>query len=423
MKVHRGADDHERPEGHEGIRHGMRPLGSLLPFPEALKIAVDSVNPISRTESVSLPASSGRVAAAVIRSPMDVPRYSRAAMDGYAVRSHDTSGASPDRPVIVHRVDSIAPGRQPRRRIVQGSCAEIATGATVPAGADAVVMVEHTRARGDAIEILEPVGPGRNVSPKGEDIRRNDVVVNRGDLLSSGKVGALAAVGKVRVRVFGKPRVAILSTGDELVSVGRRLRPGQLYDVNSHTVSTVVHAHGGEASHLGHVRDRIESLRAAMGAARRADLIVFTGGSSVGKHDLVVDFLRATGTLRFHGLAVKPGRPTAFGFAGGKPVLGLPGFTTSCLTMAHVLLAPVLRKLARLPPVHPRTVEAPLAQPIEKSRGRTVFHTVRLVAGRAVSAYRESSTITSMAGADGYIEIDEDVTRLDEGAKVPVILF
>jgi molybdenum cofactor synthesis domain-containing protein len=399
----------------------MRPLGALLDFDAARRIALEAAVPVRRVERVRLADAAARVAAREVRARIDVPLADRAAMDGYAVRATDTREASPGRPVSLPRVGSVYAGRASRAAVPQGGCIEIATGAVLPRGADAVVRVEDTARDARAVLVRSPVSPRENVSLRGEDIRRGAVLVRSGDVLTPGRIGALAAVGTARVPVFARPRVAILTTGDEVVPPGGRIRPDQVYDINSHTLAALVRDHGGEPVLRRRAPDRLDALRAALrAAAASADLVVATGGSSVGTRDLLVD---ALDEVRFHGIAIKPGRPTALGRIRRTVVLGMPGFPASCLSNGYVLLAPMVRRMARRPPAVERTVEAPLAAPIDSPAGKVEVHAVRLEDGRAVSASRESSAISSMAYAHGYVVIPADVTRLEAGATVRVVLF
>jgi molybdopterin molybdotransferase len=236
-------------------------------------------------------------------------------------------------------------------------------------------------------------------------------------------VGALAAIGMPRARVYARPRVSILTTGDEVVPPGKPIRAGQVYDINSHTMASVVRENGGDPISLGRVSDRLESLRSALKKALANDLVVFSGGSSVGEKDIVVDVLRSMGELLFHGIAVKPGKPTVLGRVDGKAVLGMPGYPTSCLSNCYMILAPMLRRMARLPPRHERIIDVPLAKRVVSTIGRVEFHTVRVVDGQAIPAYKESGAITSMAHADGYIEIPANVDLMEKGETVRVTLF
>jgi len=225
------------------------------------------------------------------------------------------------------------------------------------------------------------------------------------------------------VTVFAKPRVAILSTGNEVVDPGRPLNAGQIYDVNRFTLAAIVDAHGGVPQSRKAAQDTLQSLTDALAACVESDLIVFSGGSSVGTRDLVVDLVAARGTMIFHGIAVKPGKPTAFALIDQTPFFGMPGNPTSCLSNAYILLVPFLRAPARLPPQTPRTVRVPLGRRIASSAGRHQFYTVRLERGVALPAFKGSGDITSLSQADGYIEIPADQDVVDEGATVTVTLF
>ena len=413
---------HERDE-HEHTGHGMRPLKALIPLDEALTMCLGLAGPLERRETVPLLDSLRRVNAEDVRAPIDVPLADRAAMDGYAVVARETFRAGKFKPVVLRVQETLYADGVPRKRVSKGRCTEVATGATLPAGADAVVMVEDTERERGAVKVYRPVHPRENVSGRGEDIRKGSLVVRSGEWLTPAKVGALAAIGRDRVSVFAKPRVAILTTGNEVVPPGKPIRPGQVYDINANTMSSVVREHGGEPILLGRVGDRLDALREALGRAVKEDLVVFSGGSSVGEKDMIIDVLRSMGELLFHGVAVKPGKPTVLGRVEGKPVLGMPGYPTSCLSNCYLMLAPMLRRMARLPPPVERVVEAPLAKRLTSALGRVEFHTVRLVDGEAVPAYKESGAITSMAHADGYIEIPANVDLLEKGEQVRVTLF
>ena len=312
-------------------------------------------------------------------------------MDGYAVVAADTAAATPAAPARLRLVDRIYTGQTSTVTVEPGTCAEIATGAPMPAGADAVVMVEETAADGDHIQMRVPTAPGRNIGRRGADIMTGDLVVRAGDVLTPSRIGALAAIGRAEVTVYAKPRVAILSTGNEVVDPGRPLEAGQIYDVNRFTLAAIVAAHGGVPQPHKAAQDTIEALAEALEACGDADLIVFSGGSSVGERDLVADLIAARGEMIFHGIAVKPGKPTAFalvetsGKSGKTPFFGMPGNPTSCLSNAYILLIPFLRAIARLPPHTPRTVRVPLGRRIASTAGRHQFYTVRLRERRGLS--------------------------------------
>jgi molybdenum cofactor synthesis domain-containing protein len=401
----------------------MRPFTSTISLAEARQLLNATVRPIARTERIGIAEASGRVAAATVMSPIDVPAFDRALMDGYAVIAADTAAATPESPAQLRLIDRVYTGQVGSVAIVSGTCAEVATGAPLPPGADAVVMVEETAASGDRVLIRSAAAPGRNIGRRASDIKTGDDVVRDGEVLRPSSVGALAAIGQTDVPVYAKPRVAILSTGNEVVDPGTPLAAGHVYDVNRFTLGAIVDAHGGIPQPHKVAQDTLAALERALGACLEADLIVFSGGSSVGTRDLVTDLVAARGEMIFHGIAVKPGKPTALARIGTTPFFGMPGNPTSCLSNAYVLLLPFLRATARLPPYTPRVVRALLGRQIASVAGRHQFHTVRLCEGIAYPAFKGSGEITSLSQADGYIEIAADRTEVDEGEEVEVTLF
>jgi len=398
----------------------MRPFTSTISLEEARKRLDANIRPIQRTERVQLEDAAGRVAASDVASPIDVPPFARSAMDGYAVIAADTQSASRSTPAELRLLDRIYTGQMSAAMVTRGTCTEIATGAPLPAGADAVVMVEETaKAIDDRIQIFASAAAGQNIGRRGADIATGDRVVSSGDVLTPSRTGALAAIGRADVEVFAKPRVAILSTGNEVVEPGQSLAPGQIYDVNRFTLSAI----GGISEPHHPAEDTIEALVAALDTCAQADLVVFSGGSSVGERDLIVDAIASRGEMIFHGIAVKPGKPTAFALVKGTPFFGMPGNPTSCLSNAYILLIPYLRALARLPPHTPRTIRVPLGRRIVSAAGRHQFYTVRLRDGAAFPAFKGSGDITSLSQADGYIEIAADQNAVEEGTAVTVTLF
>jgi molybdenum cofactor synthesis domain-containing protein len=402
----------------------MRPIRDTIPLGEALDVIMDTATPLERTSRVMLADAAGRVLASTITATQDVPPFDRAAMDGYAVIAEDTFGASRHEPRAVQRVETVHTGSVPTHSLACGECTEIATGAPMPHGGDAVVMVEETdRGADNEVRIFTPVYPRQNVGRRGADISANQLVLEAGDMLTPSRLGAIAALGLADVEVFDQPTVAILSTGDEIVEPGTPLGPGQIYDINRFTLSAVIGEHGGVAVSYPRVEDTIAALEAAVDSCSTHDLVVFSGGSSVGEHDLTLDVLERKGEVLFHGIAVKPGKPTAFGRIGGTPVLGMPGYPTSCLSNAYMLLIPLLRKLAHLPPHRPRTVSVPAAQRFVSTTGRHQFYTVRVENGQAVAAFKASGDITSMSRADGFVEIPAQTDIVEAGEIVEVKLF
>jgi molybdopterin molybdotransferase len=407
----------------------MRPFTSTITLADARAIIDAAVTPLDRVETVSLRVASGRVLAERVLAHADVPPFSRAAMDGYAVRSADTVGATRQSPRHLRCIEQVFTGQMPAQTVGPGQCAEVATGAPMPPGADAVVMVEETSKTGTGtgdeadIRIHAAAAEGQNIGRQGADIASGQEVLTPGTRLNASRIGAIAALGHSTVRVYAKPRVAILSTGNEIVDPGQPLQPGQIYDINSFTLASVVTDSGGEPVTYRAAADTIEDLSRAVDAGLEQDLLVFSGGSSVGERDLVLDVMRAKGEVLFHGIAVKPGKPTAFGRIAGRLAFGMPGYPTSCLSNAYILLVPVLYQMARLPAPPTRSVVLPLATRIASVAGRHQFYSVTIADGHALPAFKSSGDITSMSRADGYIEIATDTTVVDAGTLVTVTLI
>ena len=404
----------------------MRPIRDTIPLDEALTLILDAALPVTRTERIPLADALGRVVATPPSAAIDVPPFDRAAMDGFAVRAEDTFGAGRYEPKILRCIEKVYTGQVPTRAVGPGECIEIATGAPMPAGADATVMVEETERTPGAdheIRILTPVYPRQHVGRRAADIAAGQAVLHEGDVINPSRMGVLAAIGALEVDVYAQPRIAILSTGNEIVAPGQLLGPGQIYDINRFTLSSIISAHGGVPVVLPTAQDTIEALSDAIDTALAEDVLVFSGGSSVGERDLIMDVLARRGEVIFHGVAVKPGKPTVFGRVEGKPVLGMPGYPTSCLSNGYMMLAPMLRRMARLPEHRPQIVRVPLARRIVSTTGRHQFYTVRIAEGSAVPAFKASGDITSMSQADGYIEIPSHVDIVDAGELVDVKLF
>ena len=405
------------------MKSGMKPIKETIPLDEARELIADACTVIERTERVRLVDANGRVAAAGVESTRDVPPFSRAGMDGFAVRAEDTFGANRYDPKTLRVIDKVYTGQVPTKALEPGTAIEIATGAPMPSGADAVVMVEETERAGEDVRVLTPVYPRQNVGKQGADIVVGQVVITRGQILNPSRIGALAALGVADVDVFARPSVAILSTGNEIADPGSELQPGQIYDINKFTLSTIIQEHGGIPMPFATAQDTIEALESAIDACSACDVLVFSGGSSVGERDLILDVIGRKGDIVFHGIAVKPGKPTVFGTIAGKPMFGMPGYPTSCLSNAYLLLVPALRAMARLAPRHTATVTLPLGQRIVSTTGRHQFYTVKIVDGQAMPAFKASGDITSMSQADGYIEIPAQTDIAEKGELVEIKLF
>ncbi len=401
----------------------MKPFTELTTRENAVKLITENLEPIDRVEAVALDEAAGRVLAVDVVAGFDVPPFDRASMDGYAVKAGDTSGASRDSPVRLKLIGVQHTGELYEGEVGGGEALEIATGSPMPRGSDAVVMVEDTDLEGECVTVYKEVKAGRNMAPAGEDMKKGDHVLSRGAVLSPGMVGALAALGYADVQVYDKPKVAIYSSGPEIVPQGTPLRPGQIYDINSYTLSAVIESNGGVPVKRGIMLDDAESIEAAIEDAAGNDMGVFSGGSSVGSKDLFGGVMERLGTVYFHGVSVKPGKPTLFGEVDGTPIFGMPGYPTSCLNNSYVFLAPALRLMARLPPREARVLRLPMGDRMESRSDREQFITVRVEDGKAYRVYKQSGDITSMAHADGYIILPIGVSVVEEGETVEVTLL
>jgi molybdenum cofactor synthesis domain-containing protein len=401
----------------------MKPFGKLISRLTAMRLIEENIKPISRTENVKLEYASGRVLATDVVAEFNVPSFDRAAMDGYAVKAKDTIGASKEKPVILKIIGEQHAGELYTSEIRSGECIEIATGSPIPKGTDAVVMVEFTSLDENNVLIYKETGHVDNIAPEGEDIKIGDLVVEKSTLLSPSKIGAIAALGFKEIEVFAKPRVAIYSSGLEIVPQGQPLKQGQIYDVNSFTLASVIRDNGCIPFQRGIMKDTVESIEASLLDASCHDLGVFSGGSSVGSKDLFGEVVELRGEIYFHGVKVKPGKPTLFGKIGEVPIFGMPGYPTSCLSNSYVFLIPAIRKLSRLPPKELKRVTVPMGHYMRSRSEREQFITVKIKDGKAFRVFKKSGDITSMSNAEGYIvlPVSKDSVKKDE--EVTVTLF
>ncbi|MFQ5743703.1 MAG: gephyrin-like molybdotransferase Glp [Acidobacteriota bacterium] len=404
------------------LRDEMRPFGHLTPFPAAMETALALAVPVDERERVSLRQASSRVLAEAIVSPVDLPASPRAAMDGYAVRAEDIAGCSSAAPAELRCRGCLLAGMQPPSAVDRGNCIEIATGAPLPPGTDTVVPVEETELRGDRVWVKLAAAPGTHVSERGEDLREGETLAPAGALLSPAIVAALAAVGIDTVQAWRRPKVLLVPTGNEVVPQGESLPPGHVYDSNSIALQALLEANGADAERADIVTDDGAALAAAIGRPG-FDMVVTIGGTSVGRHDLVIDVVGRSGEVLVHGVAMKPGKPLMLARLAGRPVVGLPGFPTSCLLLGYGVLEPMVRRLARLPQGSRSNRLVKLAEPVSSPAGKHQLLTVILRDDGAIPAYRASSTISSMSAADGWIVIDAATERLSAGTDVQVMLF
>jgi putative molybdopterin biosynthesis protein len=385
-------------------------------------------------ETVPLSEALDRTLAEDVVSTVDVPGFDRSNVDGFAVQAKDTFGAMEETPRTTRlNAEVLAPGIVPQGTVEPGTATPIATGGMLPRGADSVLMVEYSdpveSSQGPQLQIKRPVTPGENVSYAGTDIARGETVLRAGQQITSREVGVLAAIGHSNVPVYRRPKVAIFSTGDEIVAPGHPLRSGAVYDSNAAIIGAAVEELGGTPVHLGVIPDDEAALRAALEHGLQFDVVVFSGGTSKGAGDIsyrVVHDLRNPGVVA-HGVALKPGKPICLAVTDAKPVVILPGFPTSAIFTFHEFLAPVIRAFAGLPAEQQHGVTATLPMRVNSERGRTEYLLVGLVQGQeGLLAYpmgKGSGSVTTFSGADGFITIDQHTEILDAGETVSVRLL
>ncbi len=386
-------------------------------------------------ETVPLADALGRVLAGDVVAPIDVPPFDRSNVDGFALRAADTLDATDAAPRrLTLNAEVLVCGRAPELDVAPGSATAIATGGVMPRGADAVVMIEHTElidaAAGPAIDLRRAAAPAQFVSYAGSDIARGETLLRRGTRITSREIGMLAACGFAALELVRKPKVAVLSTGDELTRPGERLKAGAVYDSNGAIVAAAVAEAGGTALPYGAFPDDEASLEAAVRRAlAAADMVVLSGGTSKGAGDLshrIVTRLGSPGVI-VHGVALKPGKPLCLAVADGKPVVVLPGFPTSAIFTFHAFVAPLIRALAGLPAEAAAQVQASVPVRIPSELGRKEFVLVALVEGEggriAFPIQRGSGAVTTFSQADGFLAVDALASALDAGTRVDVTLI
>jgi len=376
-------------------------------------------NPKRKIEKIKLEDALSRVLAKDITAPVDIPPFDRASMDGYSVFARDTFYADEENPVTLNLIGSIRAGDSPGISVKSGDCAGIATGAVIPKGANAVVMVEYTESENNnKIKIYRPVVPGENIMSAGSDIMRGETIIPEGTFLTPRETGVLAALGINDLKVYKKPKVAVLSTGSEITAPGEKLNYGKIYDVNSRTIADCVKVCGGEAYELGIVADDCDELhdklKEILNDNKNYDMIITSGGTSAGAGDLlyrIIDKLGKPGIL-VHGVAIKPGKPIIIGVVGKTAIFGLPGYPVSAIMTYEVFAEPLIRKLAGLKAGEKKKITAKTAVSIYSSSGKHEYvpsHLVQSTDG-SYSLYpvlKGSGAITTLFDADGYIEVPE----------------
>ncbi|MEA3346063.1 MAG: gephyrin-like molybdotransferase Glp [Chloroflexota bacterium] len=400
-----------------------------LSVEEAQEHVLSLMRPLE-PERVPILEALGRVLADDVRADFNIPPLDNSAMDGYAIRAEDISGASRDHPVRLRIIGDLAAGYTFQGTVGLGTAVRIMTGAPVPPGADTVIRFEKTKRDGDAVEILEEVSRGRNIRRAGEDVSRGELILSQGTLLRPQEIGMLASLGCEEASVVRRPRVAILATGDEVIPIDQPLKPGKIHNANGYSNAAQVLRYGGEPLLLGIARDRRRELSAKIreGLERGADLFLTSGGVSVGDFDLVKEVLSAEGEINFWWVNMKPGHPQAFGQIGGVPLLGLPGNPVSAMVSFEMFARPaILKMLGRKEWAKP-AIEAVMEDAIERKDNRRHFLRVRVRREdehyyARLTGPQGSGILKSMVQADGLAVIPEERGQLAAGERIQVLML
>ncbi len=405
----------------------MEFLTSITPA-EALSLIASVPTGLLREELVSLEKAAGRALAAEIAAGEDVPPFPRSLVDGYAVKAKDSYGAREGTPAFLRVVGEVSVGEAAEKQVGDGEAVYVATGAMMPEGADGVVMIEHSRQVDGAVEITHAVRRGENVCFKGEDVRNGQVILEKGRTISSFDAGVLAALGIVSVPVYERPLVGLISSGNEIVPVDAALEAGKVRDINGHTISNLLKKQGCRVRFGGIAKDTIDDISAKLLALRDCDALLLSGGSSKGQSDFVTAALeRLGGKVLFHGISIKPGKPTIFGLLGEKPVFGLPGHPVSCAMVVLRFVRPLLARLKgevfapALRSLYGRlTTNVPSSYGIEeyvRVRVERVEGTMPLV----TPIFAKSSVISTLSQADGYFVVPAGQEGIEAGVEVEVL--
>lgn len=371
----------------------------------------------------------GRVLAGDITAAEDIPPFSRSLVDGYAVKVKDTYGARETNPAFLYVVGQVAVGEDSLMSVQEGQAIYVATGAMIPDGSDGVVMQEYTRLASDAVEITKTLRKGENIVFAGEDIRRNSIVLGKGTHLGPFDAGVLAALGVKEIEVFHRPRVGLISSGNEIVSIHTAAPPpGTVRDINRYTISGLLERLGCEVTFLGIARDTIEDISEKLTRGNEFDLILVSGGSSKGQADYMTDCIEGLGgNILFHGINIKPGKPTIFARLNGKPVFGLPGHPVSCSMVVIRFVSPLIKRMKGDTSPDIPAVRGILSTNVPSSYGVEEYVRVRVENTdnglSVIPLFGKSSVVSTLSKADGYIVISEGREGLEQGESVEVHLL
>ncbi len=397
--------------------------------PEDVKKIISTLPFKKKVEKIPVMEAYHRILSENIYATINLPPFKRAAMDGYAVKSNDTFRASEDKPASLKLLEVVMAGEIPQNKVEKGTCIEVSTGAPIPKGADAVIMIEFAEKKDKNILILESVALGANIADEGSDVKKGEFLLSNGEFITPDKIGVLSAIGLSEIPVYTKPKVAVISTGNEIIKLDEKLEYGKVYDINSYTISNAVKSCGCQPIYSEIVKDDYELLKSKINEFKDSDIIITSGGTSAGAGDVLNMVLDDMGEVLVHGIAVKPGKPTMIGLIreenSDKIVFGLPGYPVAALMVFNIFIAPFLRKISSLNVEIDRVnmVKLKLSRRFRPARGRRQYVLVKIHGDKANPILKDSGAITALAEADGYFEVPKNVEILEEGSNVNIVPF
>ncbi|MFX0135931.1 MAG: gephyrin-like molybdotransferase Glp [Candidatus Hodarchaeota archaeon] len=412
----------------------MSKFYQTLSADEVKKISNEKLMFSNQIEEIRIENALSRVLAENITSPIDVPEFSKSRMDGFAVKAKDTFEAEEDNPINLKKVGEIRAGEIFDGEMKEKECIQIATGAPIPKGADAVVMVEYTEEENEIVKIFKSVTPQQYIIQIGADIKKGEIILKKEKQLNTRDLGLISAVGITKISVYSRPKITIFSTGDELIAPGEKLAAGKIFDINSTTIYNAVKESGGIPLIKGIIKDDYETLnRIISEEISKTDFLIISGGTSKGIGDYLPEVIKNLKDLDFfiHGIRIKPGKPTLISAIKKNnrimPIIVLPGYPTSALTIFYHFIAPLIRKWAHLPQPKEKIINAIAEKRIYSELGRRELRPVKIIEkGDTIYAspiHTGSEAISTLALTDGYIDIPEQIQLIEEGEEIEVVLF
>ncbi|MBQ9025421.1 MAG: molybdopterin molybdenumtransferase MoeA [Methanobrevibacter sp.] len=379
----------------------------------------------AESEEIDCEDAYGRVLFNDVYSRMDFPPFDKALKDGFAILSEDSYGASEETPNTLEVIDFLEAGSITDKHVEKGKCIEISTGAAIPEGADAVVMVEYCEKSGDKVNLFTSATPSQDIAKKGSDIEEGNLILKKGDVLTPGKIGVLLSQGFKTIEVYKKPTVGVISSGNEITMQGEELPFGKIYDVNGNMIKNDAISCGADARFLGVVRDNYDQVKEKIQESLEdVDILLCSGGTSAGLGDVIKHVLDELGEVCIHGISVQPGKPTIVGVINEKLIIGLPGNPVSALMIFNAFVAPSLTKVAGIEKeFEQKIVRGVMTRRIHSPVGRMQYQLVKVDGTDVHPIFKDSGAIFSLSSADGYVKVEKSVELMDEGEEVEVYLF